>query len=294
MPKTIFPEVEKYISENDMLNRFKGNQAQIYRILGQGNTKSAELDMPPAEIERKMELVAFKPFKDENVPLIVRNEIEEIRRSLEDEIAALKKREVQERMSNQVLRSIPNVKAGHKDNQFFAGRLILVVDKSGKNWSWCMTPHYPVISKIPPDPEYISKSYFVAEKKLSEIIIPAESFDNKLNLAWMLAQRFSQKEKVLIIDVARMYKIAGQPERFWKNPKKGNFIDIPDAAFIANLINWRLQNDFEKSDFTLVQASVHQSLGPHAKVFYIRFMLFYSIFLKSSKFSGNKYRSRLQ
>ncbi|NQT69306.1 MAG: hypothetical protein HQ552_06960 [Desulfobacteraceae bacterium] len=269
MPEPLFPEVEQYIADTDMLNKLKGNQAQLYRILGQGKTKSKELDMPPAEIERKMELVAFKPLKNKDAPLNVRKEIDAVKQSLDSELATLKKRDVQKRLANQTLRSLTEVKSGNKDNCFFAGRLILVVDKAGGNWSWCLTPHYPIIAKIPPDPEYIAKSYYEAEKLLGKIIMPAEIFDVRLNLAWMLARRFSLGENVLIIDVARMYKVAGQPEKFWNTPKKGNFVDLPDAAFIANLINWRRQSGFEKTDFKLAQATVHQALGPKAKVFYM-------------------------
>ena len=43
MAKILFPIVEKYIEENDLLSKLKGNQAQLYRILGQGKTKSKEL-----------------------------------------------------------------------------------------------------------------------------------------------------------------------------------------------------------------------------------------------------------
>lgn len=269
MVESLFPEVEQYISDTDMLNKLKGNEAQLYRILGQGKTKSKELDMSPAEIERKMELVAFKPLRGREVPHNVRDEIDAVKRSLGSELANLKKRDVQKRLANQTFRSLVDVKSGMKDNHFFAGRLVLATDKAGKNWSWCLTPHYPIIFKIPPDPEYLSKSYYEAEKKLGEIIMPAEIFDVRLNLAWMLARHFSLGDNVLIIDVARMYKVAGQPEKFWNTPKKGNFVDLPDAAFIANLINWRRQSGFEKTNFKLTQATVHQALGPKAKVFYI-------------------------
>ena len=269
MPEPLFPEVEKFIVDTGMLNKLKGNQAQLYRILGQGKTKSKELDMPPAEIERKMELVAFKTLKSKDVPSNVREEIDAVKRSLDSELANLTKRDVQKRLANQTLRSLTNIKSGIKDNHFFAGRLILVADKAGKNWSWCLTPHYPIIAKIPPDPEYIAKSYYEAEKLLGEIIMPAEAFDVRLDLAWKLARHFSSGENVLIVDVARMYKVTGQPEKFWNTPKKGNFVDLPDAAFIANLINWRRQSGFKKTDFKLAQATVHQALGPKAKVFYM-------------------------
>lgn len=269
MAEPLFPEVEKYIVETDMLNKFKGNQAQLYRILGQGQTKSKELEMVPAVIERKMELVAFKPLKNKDVPLSVHKEIEKIQRDLDEELTNLKKRDVQKRLANQTLRSLPDIDSGNKDNHFFAGRLILVSDKAGKNWSWCLTPYYPIISNIPPDHEYLSKSYYEAEKLLTNLIMTADKFDNCLNLAWILARHFSKGDNVLITDAARMFKVAGQPEKFWNSPKKGNFVDMPEAAFIANLINWRRSTGFEKTDFKLSSATVHQALGPNAKVFYM-------------------------
>lgn len=269
MPESLFPQVERYILESDMLNKLKGNQAQLYRILGQGKTKSKELDLLPSEIERRMELVAFKPLKGKDVPSGVQKEIEAVKASLDAELANLKKRDVQKRLANQTLRSLTDAKTGTKDNHFFAGRLILVTDRAGKNWSWCLTPYYPIISKIPPDVGYLAKSYHFAEEMLNEIVMPAEIFDVRLKLAWKLARHFSRGDNVLIIDVARMYKISGQPEKFWKKPQKGNFVDLPDAAFIANLINWRRQTGFEKTDFKLTQATVHQALGPKAKAFYM-------------------------
>ena len=269
MPELLFPAVEKYIADTDMLNKLKGNQAQLYRIIGQGKTKSKELEFPPTDIERKMELVAFKPFKKKSIPEKVRKEIEEVKNSLDSELAKLKKRDVQKRLSNQTLRSLTGVKTGMKDNHFFAGRLILITDKAGKKWSWCLTPHYPIISNIPPDFECLSKSYHEAEKLLNIIIMPADIFDLRLNLAWIIARRFSRGDKVLIIDVARMYKVAGQLEKFWNAPKKGNFVDLPDAAFIANLINWRRKTGIEKTDFKLQQATMQQALSTKAKVFYM-------------------------
>jgi len=269
MPESLFPTVEKYIEDTDMMNKLKGNQAQLYRIIGQGKTKSKKLEFPPTDIERKMELVAFKPLKGKNIPEEVSKEIEEVKQSLDIELAKLKKRDVQKRLSNQTLRSLEGVKTGMKDNHFFAGRLILVTNKAGKNWSWCLTPYYPIISDIPPDFEYLGKSYHEAEKLLNTIIMPADVFDLQLNLAWTMAKMFARADKVLIIDVARMYKIAGQPEKFWNTPKKGNFLDLPDAAFIANLINWRRTTGIKKTDFKLQQATMQQALSANTKVFYM-------------------------
>ena len=269
MAEQLFPEVEKYILDSDMLNKLKGNQAQLYRILGQGKTKSKELELLPSEFERRLELVAFKPLKGKEIPENVKKEIEAVKSSLDQDLARLKKRDVQKRLANQTLRSLTDVKTGMKDNHFFAGRLILVTERSGKNWAWSLTPYYPIISKIPPDAEYLAKSYYLAEKAINDIVIPAEIFDIRLKLAWQLARHFSRGDNVLIIDVSRLYKFAGQPEKFWKNPKKGNFLDFPDAAFIANLINWRRQAGITKTNFKLTQATVHQALGPKAKAFYM-------------------------
>jgi hypothetical protein len=253
-----------------MLNKHKGNQAQLYRILGQGNTRSKEFEMPPAPIERKIELVGFKLLgNDPKIPMLVKSEIDRTRREVDKEIAALKNRETQRTLANQTLRTLEGETSGYKDNLFFAGRLVLVNDKAGMNWSWCLTQHYPIISKIPPDYDYLVKSYHEAEKQLQKLILPAEKFDFCINIAWLLAREFSKSDNVLIVDVANMYKIAGQQEKFWAAPKKGNFEDLPEAAFIANVINWRRSQNKGKTEFDFSQATVHQALQKNAKVFYM-------------------------
>ena len=270
MTVQLFPETERYITETDMLNKHRGNQAQLFRILGQGTTRSKELELPPSTIERKMELVGFKLLQnDPKIPLTVKSEIDQVRRELDKELATLKNREVQKSLASQSLKHLEGEKYGFKDNLFFAGRLVLMHDKAAVNWAWCLTQHYPIISNIPPDPDYIVKSYHEAENLLQELILPAEKFDFGLNLAWMLARHFSKSDNVLIIDVARMYKIAGQQDKFWNTPKKGNFIDLPEAAFIANLINWRRHQGKGKTEFDFAQATVNQALGKNAKVFYM-------------------------
>lgn len=270
MVTQLFPEVEKYITETDMLNKFKGNQAQLYRILGQGTTKAKGLELPPATIERKMELVGFKLLHgDSKISTIVKSEIDRVRIELDKELATLKNREVRKKLANQTLRSLEGVKTGFKDNLFFADRLVLIHDKAAVNWSWCLTQHYPIISKIPPDSDYLVKSFYEAEKLLQELILPANKFDFCLNIAWTLARQFSKSDNVLIVDVARMYKIAGQQDKFWNTPKRGNFVDLPEAAFIANLINWRRHPGKDKTEFDFTQATVHQALGKNARVFHM-------------------------
>jgi len=98
-----------------------------------------------------------------------------------------------------------------------------------------------------------------------------EEFDERLRLSWLMAKHFAGKEEVFIVDVARMFKIAGQREQFWNAPKKMLFVDIPEASFVANLLNWKRFRGEEKSRFEFVPATLHQAHGPHAKVFYIPF-----------------------
>lgn len=267
MSNSLFPRVEKYIDDQGLLTKLKGHQAQLYRILGQGSTKARGMDIPPAEIERKMELAAFKPLHDPEVPEPVRMEIDRVRRELEGELSTLKKVEEQKKLANQVLRGLGLSHSGIKDNRFYAGRLILNCENNGKSWSWSLTPHYPIIDNIPPDSKYVQKAYEVAEELLKEILLDPEVFENRLKLSWLIARHFTPGEKILIIDVARMYKIAGQPDRFWSAPKKGTFVEMVDAAFIANLINW-LKQPVEKT-FSFSQATLHQAHGKNTKAFYL-------------------------
>lgn len=267
MTDSLFPIVENYIENESLLNKLKGHQAQLYRILGQGSTRAKGLDLPPATIERKFELAAFKPLQDASAPQQVRVEIERVRKELENELSLLKKTDEQKKLSNQVLRGLGLSQSGVKDNRFYAGRLILNCEKSGKSWTWSLTPHYPIIENIPPDVQYIQKAYFAAEELLKEILMPPDIFEERLKLSWLMAQHFSIGEKILIIDVARMYKVAGQSEKFWSSPKKAVFVDLVDAAFIANLINWMKQSG-ERS-FSFSQATLHQAHGKNAKAFYL-------------------------
>ncbi|BCG47916.1 hypothetical protein GEOBRER4_n2767 [Citrifermentans bremense] len=267
MADSLFPAVEKYIENEGLLNKMKGYQAQLYRIMGQGSTRAKGLDLPPASIERRIELVSFKPLQDASAPKAIIAEIDQIRRELERELSFLKKTDEQKKLANQVLRGLGVSQSGIKDNRFYVGRLILSCENSGRAWTWSLTPHYPIIENIPPDLNYIQKAYFRAEELFKEILLAPDIFEEKLNLSWLIARHFSTGEKVLIIDVARMFKVAGQSEKFWSTPKKATFVDLVDAAFIANLINWMKQSG-ERS-FSFSQATLHQAHGKHAKAFYL-------------------------
>ncbi|MBW2118206.1 MAG: hypothetical protein JRH09_09855 [Deltaproteobacteria bacterium] len=265
----LFPEMEKFIQDNDVISKVSGNLVvKLNRIIGKGKTKADGLDLPPAAIERKMELVSLELPPDIEVPAAVISETEEVRKDLNEELERRKKSDGVRRTASQALRGL-SVQSGFKDNNFFAGRLVLVPKNRGLNWSWSLTPHYPIISKIPPDPNYLIEGYQCAEDRLEKIVLPAEVFESRLNLAWVMAKHLSNTDQILIVDVARMFKVAGQADGFWNAPKKALFTDLPEAAFIANLINWRRSKGTEKSKFEFVAATVHQAHGSKAKAFYM-------------------------
>jgi hypothetical protein len=265
----LFPRFEQFANQRTLVSKLEGHhQVKLRRVLGQGNTKAFGLDLPPAAIERKIDLVSLKLPAGIDVPEPVRTEIHEIESQLEAEFQVLKGTEGKRRLATQVLREIsaPN---GFKDNHFYAGRLVLVPAKNGQQWSWSLTSHYPIVDKIPPDKFYLTKAFEAAEAALQELILPTRDFENRLSLAWTMARHYSNSDDVLLVDVARMFKIAGQKSAFWNNPSKRNFQDLPDAAFIANLINWRTHGESGQSGFKLVSATMHQSIGPKSKVFFM-------------------------
>lgn len=66
-----------------------------------------------------------------------------------------------------------------------------------------------------------------------------------------------------------MFNIAGQDDRFWQTPQRQYFKDLPGAAFVINLIQWRLSPGSSATAFEFVPATLHQAHGPHSKVFYL-------------------------
>jgi hypothetical protein len=179
--------------------------------------------------------------------------------------------ENQRRFAMQVLHRLEGTHTGNKDNHFFAGRLILVPDKAGQNWAWSMTRHYPVIPKIPADVDYVVSAYRASETIVDKRTLPVDQFLDQLSLAWTMARHFSGSEDVLIADVARLFKIAAQDERFWGSPARRNFEDVPPAMFIANLINWARHRDAAgtRESFELVPATLNQAHGSKSRAFYV-------------------------
>jgi hypothetical protein len=114
------------------------------------------------------------------------------------------------------------------------------------------------------------EAYAAAECIIEETTVPPLEFERRLALAWRIARHFSSGEDVLIADVARVYKVAGQDERFWSAPARRNFVDIPDGSFVVNLMNWRRNSPQETtSKFEFIPATLHQAHGPNARPFYM-------------------------
>lgn len=238
----MFPEFEKFAQEENLLaKKLTGNlDAKIPRILGQGKTKAVGMDIPPAMIERKQEYVTLELPASLNAPGSVRTEQLRIKEELEKELKQLCSEEGARSLASRVIQQIHVEPQGLKNNYFYAGRFLLIPDKKRASWSWSITPHYPIIEKIPPDLEYLVKAYAIAEEKYEQIVTSPEDFEKKLELSWLLANQFSEtKDKVLLSDVARMYIITAQDNKFWSNPQKKFFVDVPEASFIANLVNYK-------------------------------------------------------
>ncbi|MCP1913403.1 hypothetical protein J2R96_005883 [Bradyrhizobium elkanii] len=268
----LFPELKDFVERSGMLANAKGmTAARLPRILGQGQTRASGLEMPPATIERQQELLSLAlPDEAAHIPG-VQKEIAEARRAVEAHKDYMRHPDNRRRFAMEVLHRLEGVSTGNKDNQFFAGRLILVPDKAGQDWAWSMTPHYPVISKIPADVDYVVSAYRASETIVDRWTLPVDRFLDRLFLAWTMARHFSEGENVLIADVARLFKIAAQDERFWSSPARRNFEDVPEAVFIANLINWRHNRDTpgDRESFELIPATLSQAHGTKSRAFYV-------------------------
>ena len=268
----IFPAFENLVEEIGLLANAKGNlAARLPRILGQGQTRAEGLDMPPALIERQQDLIALSLPKEVVTRSDVVREIEEAKRAVKNHAERMRHSENRRRFALEVLSKLKGVRTGNKDNHFFAGRLVLVSDKSGQNWAWSMTPYYPVIDKIPADIDYVVGGYKAAVQAVDKWTLPIETFLDRLALAWVVARHFTNNDNVLIADVARLFKIAVQNQRFWGKPSRRNFEDVPEAVFIANLINWRRhKSSLEKhDDFELVPATLNQAHGTKSRPFFV-------------------------
>ena len=273
-PEILFPAFERFVKQHRLLADAKGIlSAQLPRVLGQGKTRAEGLDLPPAALERQQELITLSLPKEIVPDPDVVNEIEEARKAVETHAERMRHRENRRRFALQALNQLEGVQSGSKDNHFYAGRLVLVSDTSGKNWAWSMTPHYPLVDKIPADVNYVVHAYRAADQTAAKWTLPVEKFIDRLRLAWTIARHFSNNDDVLISDVARVFKIAVQDQQFWKKPSRRNFKDVPEAVFAVNLINWRRHqtqtNVVEGDTFELVPATLNQAHGSKSRPFFI-------------------------
>ena len=270
-PTPLFPAFEAWAEQN-LRGKVSGNlSAKLPRVLGQGRTRAEGLDLPPAPIERRQTLAGLDLSSELRVPPEVEHEIREAGRQADRELEAMKRPDSIKRFAVGVIKQLQATlgleAAGQKDGQYYAGRFVLVHDKGGANWAWSLTKFYPIISKIPPDLGYVVRAHTEAEAAVHALVLAPEPFEHRLTLSHAMARVFSSGEDVLIQDVARMYKVAGQNEKFWNAPTKRLFEDLPDGAFIANISAWRRSRP--DSGFTFVPATLNQSMGANAKAFYL-------------------------
>lgn len=263
-----FPAFRLFANESGLIDSAKGSlAARIPRILGQGKSKAVGFDVPPALIERKLELAALK-HSDVSLPQEAQREVEQAELDIQTLRAELMREDGVRKLAVAVLRLVGSP-SGTKDNRYYAGRFVLTHDRSGFEWSWSVTPHYPVIRKLPPDAEFIASAFFAARDQIQNYTMPPEVFEERLRLAWLIARHFSSSDDVLVTDVMRMFNVAAQPERFWQAPKKQNFTDLPTAAFVLSLMQSKRTGGSAMAGLEFVPATLNQAHGKSAKVFFL-------------------------
>ncbi len=264
----MFPAFTRFVDETGLADKAKGNLSkQIPRILGQGTTKTIGMDRPPAPIERKIELASLA-FPEGFAPSPeVDQEVKAAKADVALVEADFQRDEGRRRFATACLKLIDASPSGVKDGQFYAGCLILKDTKKGMEWSWRVTPHYEIVGRIPPDEQYVALAYQAALTRIHQLTLAPEEFEDKLELSWMMARHLHKVDDVPLIDVMKMYRVAGQNGRFWQAPKRLTFKDLPDAAFALSLIAWRRRAIPETSKFEFVPATLHQTKG--AQVFFM-------------------------
>ena len=264
----LFPHFQRFVQASS-LDRAKGSlSAKLPRILGQGTTRATGMPNPPSAIERKAELAGLEFPTEPAAPAEVMAEVRAATADVEALRAELKKPAALRRFIADSTREL-GVPTGSSNGYHFAGRLILRSAKSGFEWSWCVTPHYAIVDRIPPDPAYVRKAFHAAQEKMRALILAPDDFERRLLLAWTMAKAWSPSDEVLVTDVMKMFQVAGQEDRFWQTPKRVYYKDLPDAAFVVNLINWRATAGGNAAGFTFVPATLSQASGKQARVFFL-------------------------
>lgn len=261
----LFPAFRQFAEQSE-LDRAKGAlSAVLPRILGQGKTRATDMDDPPAFVERKQELAGLKLPVDVVVPPNVQAEIDAARADVVALREELARPEGRRRFIAKCLEQLPDAKV--TDGKYHVDSYLLVDSKSGFEWSWSLTTRYPVIQKLPPDPDYIARGLARARAIVDELVVAPDVFVQRLTLAWEMARHFAGRPEVPVVDVMRCYGVAAQDDRFWAAPKKAVYRDLPEAAFVANVINWRKHGGVADSGFTFVPASLNDAMSK--KVFHM-------------------------
>jgi hypothetical protein len=261
----LFPQFERFAKEAG-LDRAKGSLSAVTpRILGLGKTKATDLEEAPAPIERKSELAGLKLPHEFTAPPEVQAEMDAAAAEVKALRQELARPDGRRRFIADCLPLLPGAQLS--DGMYHVGNLILVEAKGGFEWAWCLTVHYPLVQRLPPDPEYIAKGLVRAQAIATEIVLPVDVFEKRLLLAWQIARHWCGRDDVPVADVMKYYQVAAQDDRFWGAPRRAAYRDIPDAAFVANIINWRNHGRPADSGFSFVPASLHQATGQ--KVFYM-------------------------
>ena len=211
----LFPAFEKLGQETLARQGICILSAKLPRILGQGRTRARGFSICPqrrSNLPRPLPALTSSPRSE--CPLRKRSKSARPDAKVELELEAM-----QAASRNQAVRSRRDQAAsgltrtrdrGQKDGQYYAGRFVLTHDKAGANWAWSLNEYYPIISKIPPDPDYVVRAHAEAEGAVQALVLAPETFEQRLTLSHAMARVFSTGEDVLIQDVAQCTRLLGR------------------------------------------------------------------------------------
>ena len=153
----LFPAFERFVERNESARQCQRVSwlHDCQEFLARGKHGRMAWICPPRSIERQQELIALSLPTTVRLIAMWSARSQKLDAFVDAHAKRMRDPENRRRFALQVLQTLEGVSTGNKDNQFFAGRLVLVADKGGQNWAWSMTAHYPVIAKIPADVDYV-------------------------------------------------------------------------------------------------------------------------------------------
>jgi hypothetical protein len=271
----VFPEVKRYLVETGLVSNSKRGVAErLQRILGLGKTLAAGLDLPPATIERQSELLKFEFPADALKRREIADEIAAARKAVDAHRNEMCNSESQRRFALKVLHGLDVTNKGIKDGFFFAGHFVFAPEPKRMTWTWSISVHHPVVSDIPADAEYAKCAYHASNRLVDAMTQPVDEFANKLSLAYTIARHLNRDRSrdgglIPIADIASVFKFTNQESSFWLGNGIQKFKDFHESTFIVNLINLHRTRKSTDIGFELVGATIDQTMGAHAKPFYI-------------------------